>query len=149
MNKEESAAVEGAKTAEAKVTETVDSQNQPDKEVVALSKALLRKDNKISDLERRLNQLEKRLKTNERFARTFANCMDTQVVAIDAVTSVVRRALKTDAEIANDLSLAIHEYDRHKIRRWFSGILGVFLWVGSVIVSAFVGALIYWIFSAN
>lgn len=149
MNKEESAAAEGVKIAETKIVEQTDTQNQSDKEVVALSKALLKKDNKIADLERRLNQLEKRLKSNERFARTFANCMDTQVVAIDAVTSVVRRALKTDAEIANDLSLAIHEYDRHKIRRWFSGFLGVFLWVGSVAAAAFIGALIYWIFSAN
>lgn len=140
MNKEESAAAEGAKTAETKTN---------DEEVIALSKALLKKDNKIADLEQRLSRLEKRLKSNERLARTFATCMDTQVVAIDAVTSVVRRALKTDAAIASDLSAAIHEYDRHKIRRWLSGFLGVFLWVGSVAAAAFIGALIYWTFSAN
>ena len=149
MNKEESAAAEGAKTAETKITENTDAQNLSDKEVVALSKALLKKDNKIADLEQRLSRLEKRLKSNERFARTFANCMDTQVVAIDAVTSVFRRALKTDAGVASDLSAAIHEYDRHKVRRWLSGFLGVFLWVGSVAAAAFIGALIYWIFSAN
>lgn len=140
MSKEESAAAEGAKNAENKTN---------DAEVVAMSKAILKKDAKIVDLEQRLARLEKRLKSNERFARTFATCMDTQVIAIDAVTSVVRRALKTDAEIAADLASAIHEYDRHKIRRWFSGFLGVFLWVGSVAAAAFVGAFIYWTFSAN
>ncbi len=146
MSKEESAAAEGAKVSEAK-DEAIASQDASDKEIVAMSKALLKKDNKIADLEQRLARLEKRLKSNERVARTFATCMDTQVVAIDAVTNVIRRALKTDAEIANELAAAIHEYDRHKIRRWFSGFLGVFLWVGSVAAAAFVGALIYWTFS--
>lgn len=146
---EEKDAAEGAKTAEVKTAKNTDTQSLPDKEVVALSKALLKKDAKIADLEQRLSRLEKRLKSNERFARTFATCMDTQVVAIDAVTSVMRRALKTDAAIASDLSAAIHEYDRHKVRRWLSGFLSVFLWVSSVAVAAFAGALIYWIFSAN
>lgn len=140
MSKQESVAVEATQTSTTKTT---------DEEIVALSKALLKKDNKITDLEQRLVRLEKRLKSNERFARTFATCMDTQVIAIDAVTSVVRRALKHDAEIAADLDAAIHEYDRHKIRRWFSGFLGVFLWVGSVAAAAFIGAFIYWTFSAN
>lgn len=149
MSKEESAAAEGAKTAEAKVAEETGAQSFSDKEVVALSKALLKKDNKIADLEQRLSRLEKRLKSNERFARTFATCMDTQVVAIDAVTGVIRRALKTDAAIASDLSAAIHEYDRHKVRRWLSGFLGVLLWVGSVAAAAFIGAFIYWTFAAN
>lgn len=148
MTKEKGAA-EGAKTAEVKTINTTSTQDMPDEEVVALSKALLKKDTKIADLEQRLSRLEKRLKSNERFARTFATCMDTQVVAIDAVTGVMRRALKTDAAIANDLSAAIHEYDRHKFRRWLSGFLGIFLWVSSVAVAAFMGALIYWIFSAN
>lgn len=149
MSKEESAAAEGAKTAEVKIAEETGAQSFSDKEVVTLSKALLKKDNKIADLEQRLSRLEKRLKSNERFARTFATCMDTQVVAIDAVTSVIRRALKNDAEIANELSAAIHEYDRHKVRRWLSGFLGIFLWVGSVMAAAFIGALIYWTFAAN
>lgn len=120
-----------------------------EKDVLAMSKALLKKDAKITDLEQRLGRLEKRLKTNERFARTFATCMDTQVIAIDAVTGVIRRALKTDAAIASDLSAAIHEYDRHKVRRWLSGFCGVFLWVGSVAAAAFVGAFIYWAFAPN
>lgn len=149
MSKEESAAAEGAKIAEAKVAEETGAKSFSDKEIATLSKALLKKDNKIADLEQRLSRLEKRLKSNERFARTFATCMDTQVVAIDAVTSVIRRALKNDAEIANELSAAIHEYDRHKVRRWLSGFLGVFLWVGSVMAAAFIGALIYWTFAAN
>lgn len=149
MSKEESAAAEGAKTAEVKTSEPTDVPTLSDKDVVALSKALLKKDGKIAELEQRLNRLEKRLKSNERFARTFATCMDTQVVAIDAVTSVFRRALKTDAATANDLSAAIREYDRHKVRRWLSGFGSVVLWIGSVCAAAFVGAFIYWIFSAN
>lgn len=116
-------------------------------EIAELSKAVLKKDNKIAELEQRLNRLEKRLKSNERFAHTFANCMDTQVIAIDAVTKVVRRALKTDSDTTVELANAIREYDCHKFRRWLSGFLGVFLWVASVAAAAFIGALIYWVFS--
>lgn len=142
MSKSDSAAAEGAKNTE-------NNSKTTDAEIVAMSKAILKKDTRIADLEQRLSRLEKRLKSNERFARTFASCMDTQVVAIDAVTGVIRRALKNDAEIANELSASIREYDQHKIRRWFSGFLGVFLWVGSVMAAAFIGALIYWTFSSN
>lgn len=163
MSKKDSAAAEGAQVSETKFADmdeihysrpaetshVDDAANLSDKEVVALSKALLKKDAKIADLEQRLSRLEKRLKPNERFARTFATCMDTQVIAIDSVTRVFRRALKTDAETAAELSAAIHEYDRHKFRRWLSGFGGVFLWVGSVCAAAFIGAFIYWIFSAN
>ncbi len=160
MSKKDSAAAEGAQVSETKFADmdeihysrsqrAEDSSKMSDEEVVALSKTLLKKDAKIADLEQRLSRLEKRLKSNERFARTFANCMDTQVIAIDSVTRVFRRALKTDAETAAELSAAIHEYDRHKFRRWLSGFGGVFLWVGSVCAAAFIGAFIYWIFSAN
>ncbi len=49
MSKEESAAAEGAKVSEAK-DEAIASQDASDKEIVAMSKALLKKDNKIADL---------------------------------------------------------------------------------------------------
>lgn len=112
-----------------------------------LTKALVKKDNRITELEQRLSRIEKRTKSNERFARTFAGCLSTQVLAIDAVTDVVRRSLREDAIVHDELSAAIKIYDKHKIRRWFSGFLGVFLWLGSVMAAAVVGAFIYWVFS--
>lgn len=112
-----------------------------------LSQALIKKDNRITDLEQRLSRIEKRTKSNERFARTFAGCLSTQVLAIDAVTDVVRRSLREDAMVHDELTAAIKVYDKHKIRRWFSGFLGVFLWLGSVMAAAVVGAFIYWVFS--
>ena len=112
-----------------------------------LSQALIKKDNRITDLEQRLSRIEKRTKSNERFARTFAGCLSTQVLAIDAVTEVVRRSLREDAIVHDELTAAIKVYYKHKIRRWFSGFLGVFLWLGSVMAAAVVGAFIYWVFS--
>jgi len=105
-----------------------------------LSQALIKKDNRITDLEQRLSRIEKRTKSNERFARTFAGCLSTQV-------DVVRRSLREDAIVHDELTAAIKVYDKHKIRRWFSGFLGVFLWLGSVMAAAVVGAFIYWVFS--
>ncbi len=43
-----------------------------DVDIAELSKAIIKKDNKIADLEQRLSRLEKRTKSNERFARTLA-----------------------------------------------------------------------------
>lgn len=118
-------------------------------DVAELSKAIIKKDNKIADLEQRLSRLEKRTKSNERFARTFAECLNTQVNAIDAVTSVLRRGLREDAVVQDELMAAIRDYDKHKFRRWLSGLCGVMLWVISVTVAVFVGAFIYWVFSGQ
>lgn len=103
----------------------------------------------IANLEKRIGQLEKRLANNERFARTFANSLSTQVVAIDAVTDVVRRSLQNDAKVQHELSTAICIYDKHKVRRWFSGTLSVLLWIISIMAAAFVGAAIHWLFAAQ
>ena len=118
-------------------------------DVAELSKAIIKKDNKIADLEQRLGRLEKRTKSNERFARTFSECLNTQVNAIDAVTSVLRRGLREDAVVQDELMAAIRDYDKHKVRRWLSGFCGVMLWVTSVTVAVFVGAFIYWVFSGQ
>lgn len=126
--------------------------NQPTVETASepvLTKSLLKKDEHIKDLERRLERIEKRTKSNERFARTFSGCLDTQVLAIDAVTDVVRRGLREDAVIHEELMSAIRQYDRHKVRRWFSGFFGVLLWVVSVMAAACVGAFIYWVYSGK
>ncbi len=118
-------------------------------EVAELNKALVKKENKIADLEQRLSRLEKRTKSNERFARTFENCLSTQVVAVDAVTDVIRRALREDNATHDELMDAIRHYDKHKFRRWFSGFTSVLLWVISVMLAACVGAFIYWVFSGQ
>lgn len=112
-----------------------------------LSRASLKKNAKIDDLERRLTRLEKRAKTNERFARTFANCLTTQVVAVDAVTEALRHALRNDADIHEELAFAIKAYDKRKFQRWFSGFFGAILWLASIMVAAVTGAFIYWVFS--
>lgn len=115
----------------------------------ALAKSLTKKDERIKDLERRLERIEKRTKSNERFARTFSGCLDTQVLAIDAVTDVMRRSLREDVIVHEELMSAIKQYDRHKVRRWFSGFFGVLLWVASVMAAACVGAFIYWVYSGK
>lgn len=114
-----------------------------------LKAELAKKQTKITALERRLDRLERRTKSNERFANTLSECLSTQVVAIDAVTDVLRRSLRDDAAIQDELMAAIKDYDKHKFRRWLSGFCSVVLWVGSVALAAFVGAFIYWIYSGK
>ena len=118
-------------------------------ELAELSAMLTKKQAKITALEHRLDRLERRTKSNERFANTLSESLSTQVVAIDAVIDVLRRALRDDATIQSELMAAIKEYDKHKFRRWLSGFCSVVLWVGSVALAAFVGAFIYWIFSGK
>ena len=120
-----------------------------DLEIAELSKAFIKKENRLTDLEQRLTRIEKRTKSNERFARTFAGCLSTQILAIDAVTDVLRRALREDAVIQDELTAAIRHYDKHKFRRWCSGFLSVLMWILSVMVAAFAGAFIYWVFSGK
>lgn len=134
------------------MTKAVISDEKPvaqDISLAELSKVIVKKENRLSDLEQRLGRLEKRLKSNERFARTFAGCLSTQVIAIDAVTDIVRRGLREDVIIHEELSTALKDYDKRKFRRWFSGFLGVLLWVVSVAAAAGVGAFIQWVFSTN
>lgn len=107
------------------------------------------KDRRIADLEQRLRRLEKRTKNNERFGKTFADCLSSQVIAIDAVAAVVRRSLKEDAETHDELRAAIKEYDRRKISRWFSGFFGVLFRILALAIAVFVGAFIHWVFSGQ
>lgn len=120
-----------------------------DAEIAELHKALTKKENKVTDLEQRLSRIEKRTKSNERFAKTLEGCLSTQVVAVDAVIDVIRRALREDYATHDELMDAIKEYDKHKFRRWFSGFTSVLLWVVSIMLSACVGAFIYWVFSGQ
>lgn len=108
-----------------------------------------KRDARAKELEQRLMRLEKRIKNNERFSRTLCACLDTQVTAGDAVVNVMRRSLREDVVVHEELMSAIREYDKHKVRRWFSGFLSVLLWVVSVMLAACVGAFIYWVFSGK
>lgn len=103
----------------------------------------------IKRLEKRIGKLEKKLATNERLARTLASTLATQLVATDAVTAVVRRSLQTDAGVQRELSAAIRLYDKHKVRRWFSGFFSIILWITSVAAAAVAGAAIYWLFAGQ
>lgn len=118
-------------------------------EVAELNKAMVKKDNKITDLEQRLTRLEKRLKSNERFGRTLATTLTTQVVAIDAVNEVLTRGLLQDAKVHDVLLAAIKEYDNRKVQRWLSGFFGVLFKLLALALAAFVGAFIYWVFSGQ
>ena len=114
-----------------------------------LSRTLIEKSSKVTELEQRLKRLEKRYKSNERLSHSLAECLATQVVAVDAVSDVVRRNFTNDAEVQEILRDAIKKYDKHKFRRFLSGFLGVLLWVGSVMAAACIGAFIYWLFAEN
>lgn len=114
-----------------------------------LEQALAKKERRIVELEQRLTRLEKRIKSNERFAHTLSDSLSTQVVAIDAVTQVISRALHTNADIQKELMSAIHEYDQHKFRRWLSGFCSIVLWISSIAAAVCTGAFVYWLFSGK
>lgn len=118
-------------------------------ELKELSRAVIDKSNKLTELEQRLKRLEKHYKSSERLGRSLADCLATQVVAIDAVGNIVQRSLTSDALVHEVLQDAIKKYDKRKFRRWLSGFLGVLLWIGSVTAAACVGAFIYWLFATN
>lgn len=105
--------------------------------------------NKLTELEQRLKRLEKRFKSNERLATSLAECLATQIVAVDAVGEVVRRNLTDDATTAQTLEAAIKYYDKHKFRRFLSGFFSILLWIASIAAAACVGAFIYWFASSN
>ncbi len=107
------------------------------------------KNHKLKDLERRIERLERKINSNERFARTMAKSVSTQALAAETILYVLRKSLHEDAEIRDELTTAIKEYDKRKIRRWFSGFFGVVLWITSVALAAGVGAFIYWAFSGK
>lgn len=109
--------------------------------------SMSRLERQLNEIDRRLARIEKKTKTNEQFARTMSASLSTQVIAIDAVTKILRRAISSDAQVQEELSLAIRTYDKRKFRRWFSGLLGILLWIASVAGAAVVGALIHWLFA--
>lgn len=137
-----------SKKTKAKSEEPLETLSQDD-ELKELSRAVNDKSNKLNELEQRLKRLEKHYKSSERLGRSLADCLATQVVAIDAVGNVVQRSLTSDALVHDALQDAIKKYDKRKFRRWLSGFLGVLLWVGSVTAAACVGAFIYWLFATN
>ncbi len=104
---------------------------------------------KLRDLERRLERIERKVNSNERFARTLAKSVTTQTLAADSLLYVLRKSLREDVEIRDELTAAIKQYDKRKFRRWFSGFFGIVLWIASVAAAAGVGAFIYWAFSGK
>lgn len=133
----------GAQTPSLEVSPEQD-QNKNDAKI---AKSITKAERRISELEQRVVRMEKRTRSNEQFARTLATCLSTQIIGVDAVTEIVRRAIATDTDTHKELNIAIREYDKRKLRRWCSGFLGVILWIGSITAAAVIGALIHWVFA--
>lgn len=122
-------------------TETIFLQNDAIISVKSLSR-----ERRLADVERRLERVERKVNSNERFARTLSKCLGTQVLATDAVVEVVRKCLREDAELRDELTAAIKEYDKRKVVRWLSGLGGAVIKVVALAAAAFAGAFIYWVF---
>lgn len=100
-------------------------------------------------LGQRLSRLEKKLSSNEQVANLMVDALISQTLASEAVRDIIRRSLREDAIVHDELVLAIKSYDKAKFRRAFSGLLGVLLWMVSVGVAAVIGAFIHWTFSGG
>ena len=100
----------------------------------------------VADLEKRIVRLEKKINSNERFARTFVRSALSQTVVTEAIRHIVCQSFYEDASVRQELYAAMDEYDKRRFKKIASGITGVILWIISVIIAAFVGAFIYWVF---
>lgn len=102
-----------------------------------------------SDLDLRVARLEKKINSNERFARTFVRSFTAQTVATDAVRDLIRKSFCDDAEMRTALYAAMDTYDKRRRRKLISNLGSIILWILSVAVAAFVGAFIHWVFSGQ
>ena len=102
--------------------------------------------NSLITLTARVERLERKINSNERFARTFVRSVLSQTAATEAIQDVIRHSFREDAALRKELYAAMDTYDKRRFRKIASGFTTILLWVVSVIVAAFVGAFIHWVF---
>lgn len=100
----------------------------------------------LATLTARVERLERKINSNERFARTFVRSVLSQTSATEAIRDVIRHSFREDAELRKELYAAMDTYDKRRFRKLASGFTTILLWVVSVIVALFVGAFIHWVF---
>ena len=100
----------------------------------------------LATLTARVERLERKINSNERFARTFVRSVLSQTSATEAIRDVVRHSFREDAELRRELYAAMDTYDKRRFRKLASGFTTILLWVVSIIVALFVGAFIHWVF---
>ena len=69
-----------------------------------------------------------------------------QTSATEAIRDVIRHSFREDAELRKELYAAMDTYDKRRFRKLASGFTTILLWVVSIIIAAFVGAFIHWVF---
>lgn len=100
----------------------------------------------LATLTARVERLERKINSNERFARTFVRSVLSQTSATEAIRDVIRHSFREDAELRKELYAAMDTYDKRRFRKLASGFTTILLWTVSVIVALFVGAFIHWVF---
>ena len=100
----------------------------------------------LTTLTARVERLERKINSNERFARTFVRSVLSQTAATEAIQDIIRHSFREDAALRKELYAAMDTYDKRRFRKIASGFTTILLWVVSVIVAAFVGAFIHWVF---
>ena len=100
----------------------------------------------LTTLTARVERLERKINSNERFARTFVRSVLSQTSATEAIRDVIRHSFREDAELRKELYAAMDTYDKRRFRKLASGFTTILLWVISIIIAAFVGAFIHWVF---
>ena len=100
----------------------------------------------LATLTARVERLERKINSNERFARTFVRSVLSQTSATEAIRDVIRHSFREDAELRRELYAAMDTYDKRRFRKLASGFTTILLWVVSIIVALFVGAFIHWVF---
>ena len=100
----------------------------------------------LATLTARVERLERKINSNERFARTFVRSVLSQTSATEAIRDVIRHSFREDAELRKELYAAMDTYDKRRFRKLASGFTTILLWVVSIIVALFVGAFIHWVF---
>ncbi len=128
-------------------TPKAEAKKAPAKEPKAAK--VLTPEQELAALVSRIDRLEKKINSNERFARTFVRSVNAQTVATDAITEIVRKSFCEDAKMRKELHYAMDQYDKRRRRKLVFNLGSIIFWVLSVAVAAFIGAFIHWVFSGQ
>ena len=100
----------------------------------------------LATLTARVERLERKINSNERFARTFVRSVLSQTSATEAIRDVIRHSFREDVELRKELYAAMDTYDKRRFRKLASGFTTILLWAISIAVAVFVGAFVHWVF---
>lgn len=105
-------------------------QSNSDFEVAAfLKEKTTRHDRDISDIKKRLSTIEKRTSSNESFAKSFSDSLNTQTVASDALVTTFCKFIDSNSKVQETLKRFVRSDHIHNIVSFLKSFGGALFWV--------------------